>query len=57
MGYIASAIAAVMICSAAVLTAFGITSDGAVGMNAYAEGEYVQVLDEQRARLRTWWTS
>lgn len=49
MGYIASAIAAVMICSAAVLTAFGITSDGAVGMNAYAEGEYVQVLDEQRS--------
>lgn len=49
MGYIASAIAAVMICSAAVLTAFGVTSDGAVGMNAYAEGEYVQVLDEQRS--------
>ncbi len=46
MGYIASAVAAVMICSAAVLTAFGITSDGTIGKSAYAEGEYVQVLEE-----------
>lgn len=43
MGYLACAAAVAMIASAAVLT--GIGANGAPGVRAYAEGEYVRVLE------------